>query len=108
MTKTRQDVQRVFEPWLHWSDTREVLLLWDVVEQELQRRRISMKVLCAWCLKEGKPEAEALIGEKEPVEDRTQSHGLCGSHRKAVEEELAALRRKITVETERLERKVDP
>lgn len=45
-----------------------------------------MRVLCAWCQKEGKP---ALIGEKEPLEDPAESHGLCAEHRKQVEDELA-------------------
>ncbi len=71
-----------------------------------------MKVYCAWCLKEGKPEAEALIGEKEPLEDTPASHGLCGAHRKAVEEEIEAIRRKISTkldaETGALREKVDP
>ncbi len=34
-----------------------------------------MKILCAWCLKEGKP---ALIGEKEPRDDETVSEDLHG------------------------------
>jgi len=32
-----------------------------------------MKLLCAWCLKEGKP---AVMGEKEPREDPTETHGI--------------------------------
>jgi len=106
MTRTREDVERVFQPWLHWSDTREVLLLWDVVGRELERRRVPiMKVICAWCKKEGKP--SALVGEKEPFEDQTESHGLCAEHRRAVEEELAALRHKIAAEAEALQRETE-
>lgn len=54
-----------------------------------------MKVRCAWCLKEGKPEAESLIGEREPVGDATETHGICPNHRKQVEGEIAEHRRKI-------------
>jgi len=37
-----------------------------------------MRVLCAWCLKEGKPEAEALIGEREPLADPHDSQAVSG------------------------------
>lgn len=62
------------------------------------------KVLCAWCLKGGKSEAEALIGEKQPVSDKTVSHGLCPEHRAEVEEEIAEHRRRM----QKLQEKVDP
>jgi len=107
------DVERTFSPWLAWSRTEEVVALERLVSQELQRRGVAqkMKIYCAWCLKENKSEAEALIGEKEPLEDSTASHGLCGKHRRQVEEELQALKRKLA-EAEALrretERKVDP
>jgi hypothetical protein len=51
-----------------------------------------MRVLCAWCEKEGKP---PLIGEKEPLDDPTESHGLCPEHRVALEAEIEALRKKV-------------
>jgi len=74
-----------------------------------------MKLICAWCRKEGKPD---LMGEKEPLEDQRETHGLCPEHRLQVEEELAAYRRaaeRQRVEAERLRdatsalrEKVDP
>lgn len=45
-----------------------------------------MIVLCAWCLKEGAP---ALIGEKEPREDRSPTHGLCHYHLALTKAEIA-------------------
>jgi predicted transcriptional regulator len=51
-----------------------------------------MRVLCAWCLKAGKSEREALIGEKEPVTDESASHGICPPHRQEVEDAVARLR----------------
>jgi len=33
--------------------------------------------VCANCLQEGKP---AVMGEKEPFEDRRESHGICAAH----------------------------
>ncbi len=36
-----------------------------------------MKVLCAWCQREGKP---ALLGEREPFDDPKETHGICGEH----------------------------
>lgn len=60
-----------------------------------------MKVLCAWCVKAGLP---ALIGEKEPADDPTETHGLCPEHRKQVEAEIAEYRRTM----KRLQELVDP
>lgn len=51
-----------------------------------------MKAVCAWCLKEGKPEEEALIGEKEPLEDERETHGICGTHRQEIEDHVTRLR----------------
>lgn len=51
-----------------------------------------MKLVCAWCAKDGKP---ALMAEKEPLSDSTETHGLCPDHRKQVEGEIAEHRRKI-------------
>ena len=75
-----------------------------------------MRVFCAWCLKEGKPESEALIGEKEP--SGLDSHGICPAHRKDIEDRVAALRldaerRRVEAEqqreeAERLHKFVDP
>ncbi|HLF48538.1 MAG TPA: hypothetical protein VJA45_04130 [Methylomirabilota bacterium] len=51
-----------------------------------------MKAVCAWCLKDGKPEDEALIGEKEPLEDERETHGICGTHRQEIEDHVTRLR----------------
>jgi hypothetical protein len=76
-----------------------------------------MRVLCAWCLKDGKPESEALIGEKEPS-GGIDSHGICPAHRKDVEDRVAVLRaeaerRRLEAERQRddietLRKSVDP
>ena len=36
-----------------------------------------MKVLCAWCVRDGRP---AFLREKFPLEDPSETHGLCGDH----------------------------
>jgi hypothetical protein len=36
-----------------------------------------MKVVCAWCLQEGKP---GDLGEREPLEDPTVTHSICARH----------------------------
>jgi hypothetical protein len=36
-----------------------------------------MKLKCAWCEREGRP---ANVGEVEPVENRSETHGLCPEH----------------------------
>ena len=36
-----------------------------------------MKVLCAWCVRDGKP---AFLREKAPIDDPSETHGLCGDH----------------------------
>jgi len=52
-----------------------------------------MKILCAWCLKEGKP---GHMGECEPLDDPSETHAICPEHRKQVEAELEILRRNHT------------
>jgi hypothetical protein len=37
-----------------------------------------MRVLCAWCLKEGGP---ALVEERAPLGDERETYGICPSHR---------------------------
>jgi len=67
-----------------------------------------MKIVCAWCLKEGKP---GLMGEMEPKHDPTVSHGICPEHRLQVEAELirtAEEAERFRKEAEDLRRKVDP
>jgi LytS/YehU family sensor histidine kinase len=51
-----------------------------------------MRVLCAWCLKDGKPEEESLIGTKEPIEDARETHGICGTHRQEIEDRVTQMR----------------
>ena len=36
-----------------------------------------VKVLCAWCVRDGKP---AFLREKLPLEDLSETHGLCADH----------------------------
>ena len=33
--------------------------------------------MCAWCEAEGRP---ALIGQKEPLDDQSVTHGICADH----------------------------
>jgi len=74
-----------------------------------------MKILCAWCQKEGKP---ALMGEREPLDDPAETHGLCPEHRRQVEAEFARVKAEAErqrreaerrrEEAEALRKKVDP
>jgi hypothetical protein len=41
-----------------------------------------MKIVCSWCRQEGKPE---LVGEKVPLDDARETHGICVAHRNEVE-----------------------
>lgn len=41
-----------------------------------------MKIVCSWCRQEGKPE---LVGEKTPLDDARETHGICVVHRHDVE-----------------------
>lgn len=43
-----------------------------------------MRIICAWCLQEGKI---ALLGEKVPLDDPRETHGICKAHRLAVQAE---------------------
>jgi hypothetical protein len=38
----------------------------------------TMKVVCAWCLREGRP---GDLGEREPLEDLEVTHSICAGHR---------------------------
>jgi len=49
-----------------------------------------MKILCAWCLKEGKL---GFMGEMDPKDDPTVSHGICPEHRRQAEEQIEVLRK---------------
>jgi hypothetical protein len=44
-----------------------------------------MKVVCAWCLQEGKP---GDLGEREPLEDGALTHSICEGHRDQLLEDL--------------------
>jgi len=37
-----------------------------------------MRLICAWCEREGRP---AALAEVEPVENLAETHGLCEDHR---------------------------
>jgi hypothetical protein len=41
-----------------------------------------MKIVCSWCRQEGKAE---LVGEKAPLDDARETHGICVVHRHDVE-----------------------
>ena len=40
-----------------------------------------MKIVCSWCRKEGKKD---LMGEKDPLKDERETHGICLVHRDEV------------------------
>ena len=48
----------------------------------------SMKVVCAWCKQEGR---SSLLGECEPFEDKTESHGICARHSQSLLEQLPSV-----------------
>jgi len=41
-----------------------------------------MKIVCSWCRQEGKTD---LVGEKAPLDDARETHGICVLHRHDVE-----------------------
>ncbi len=41
-----------------------------------------MKIACAWCRREGKTE---IIGEKAPLDDDRETHGICITHFREVQ-----------------------
>ena len=45
----------------------------------------TMKVVCAWCVREGKP---GDLGEREPLEDPGVTHSICAGHRDQLLEDL--------------------
>jgi hypothetical protein len=63
-----------------------------------------MKILCAWCLKEGKP---GLMAECEPLDDPSETHAICPEHRLQVEAELQAFRMKVREDLEGLRKRQD-
>lgn len=42
-----------------------------------------MKIVCSWCRHEGKAE---FVGEKPPLDDARETHGICLFHRDEVHE----------------------
>lgn len=41
-----------------------------------------MKIVCSWCRQEG---TTALVGEKPPLDDARETHGICVTHRRQVQ-----------------------
>jgi len=41
-----------------------------------------MKIVCSWCRKEGRYD---FVGEKDPVDDVRETHGICLYHRDEVQ-----------------------
>ena len=41
-----------------------------------------MKIVCSWCRKEGIAE---FVGEKAPLDDARETHGICVNHRREVQ-----------------------
>jgi hypothetical protein len=48
-----------------------------------------MKIACSWCRKEGKTQ---ILGEKAPLDDVRETHGICGIHRRIVQDSWQASR----------------
>jgi hypothetical protein len=44
-----------------------------------------MKLICSWCRAEGR---SGLLGEKPPLDDPTETHGICRHHRNELLESL--------------------
>ncbi len=51
-----------------------------------------MKVMCAYCEKDGVP---ALICEKEPLDNPMISHGICPKHRRELQQEIEGLATRV-------------
>ncbi len=41
-----------------------------------------MTIICSWCRVEGRT---GVVGEKAPLDDRRETHGICVTHRLAVQ-----------------------
>lgn len=52
-----------------------------------------MKVVCSWCRKEGKAE---FVGEKAPLDDARETHGICTPHRDQIRQHWQASMQKKT------------
>ena len=53
------------------------LALPNIRQRDCNERSDLVKVLCAWCVRDGRP---AFLREKLPLEDPSETHGLCGAH----------------------------
>lgn len=51
-----------------------------------------MIAVCAWCEKEGRSADRALIGERQPLDDRRTTHGICDEHRATLEARIRRLK----------------
>jgi hypothetical protein len=49
-----------------------------------------VKVICAWCRLEGKPD---LLGEKEPFGNPDETHGICNQHFVGLTDQIAEMAR---------------
>lgn len=47
-----------------------------------------MTIICSWCRHEGQT---GVVGEKAPLDDRRETHGICVTHRSAVQSRLNEL-----------------
>lgn len=46
---------------------------------------LPMRAICAWCRREG---ASGLLGEREPLDDPSETHGICDRHRQELLDEF--------------------
>jgi len=44
-----------------------------------------MRIVCAWCKQEGRA---GILGEREPLADTTETHGICSRHSEQLLEQL--------------------
>lgn len=47
-----------------------------------------MRVVCAWCKQEGR---DVALGTREPVDDTTETHGICARHSEEMLEQLPSV-----------------
>jgi len=47
-----------------------------------------MKVVCAWCKQEGRT---GVLGQREPIDDPTETHGVCAVHAERLIEQLPSM-----------------
>ncbi len=49
-----------------------------------EENRTDMKIICSWCRGEGQV---GFVGEKAPLEDRRETHGICLDHQRTIRSE---------------------